>query len=366
MTWRAFIIGILFVAGIALLEPYVSHGKGWGGFSSTSFPGGAVLVLVVLAVGLNVLLRLIRRGWELTQAELMLVWCMLIVGATFPGDGIARFWYSFIAAGPYLARRADLAWEDEGALTYAPQGLVLSNNPRSFAAKQYYEGAEGRVPWRYWLRPLAHWAVFFVLLYLAVFFLTAILRRQWVESERLMFPLARVPLEFTEGSARGGLLPKLFAEKGFLIGLIAASAFRLFRAAPLFFGAESTIPLTLPMRDIFLGTPLEPMSFDNINLWPSAVGFAFLVPADVSLSIWFFYFFARFELQAAYWAGWGHYGGTYGNLMRWQQAGAYIACTVGMLWMARRHLLAVLRKAVGLARLDDSEEPIGYRLAFWG
>ena len=366
MTWRAFIIGILFVAGIALLEPYVSHGKGWGGFSSTSFPGGAVLVLVVLAVGLNVLLRLIRRGWELTQAELMLVWCMLIVGATFPGDGIARFWYSFIAAGPYLARRADLAWEDEGALTYAPQGLVLSNNPRSFAAKQYYEGAEGRVPWRYWVRPLAHWAVFFVLLYLAVFFLTAILRRQWVESERLMFPLARVPLEFTEGSARGGLLPKLFAEKGFLIGLIAASAFRLFRAAPLFFGAESTIPLTLPMRDIFLGTPLEPMSFDNINLWPSAVGFAFLVPADVSLSIWFFYFFARFELQAAYWAGWGHYGGTYGNLMRWQQAGAYIACTVGMLWMARRHLLAVLRKAVGLARLDDSEEPIGYRLAFWG
>ena len=38
-----------------------------------------------------------------------------------------------------------------------------------------------------------------------------------------------------------------------------------------------------------------------------------------------------------------------------------------MLWTARRHLLAVARTALGIGTpLDDSEEPIGYRLCFCG
>ncbi len=363
MTWRAFIIGLLFAAGIALLEPWVSWAKGWGGFSGNAFPAGAMMVLVVLTLGLNVILKLARRGWELSQAELMLVYCMLIVAATFPGDGLARFWFSFTAAPPYLAERPDVYWEEDGALTYAPEALVLSKRPGDVAARRYFEGRSPGVPWSRWARPLAHWAVFFVLLYLAVFFLFAILRRQWAESERLMFPLARVPLEFTEEAAGRGLLPRLFSEKGFMAGLIFSLGFRLFRALPLFFGADSGISISIPFHDMFLGTPLEPMGFANVDLWYSAVGFAYLVPADVSLSIWFFYFFARAELQTAHWLGYGHLGGA---LMAWQQAGAYIAFTVGVLFMARRHLWAVAGKALGLKRMDDAREPVPYRFAFYG
>lgn len=363
MTWRAFIIGLLFAAGIALLEPYVSWAKGWGGFSGNAFPGGAVMVLVLLTVGVNVVLKLVRRRWAFRQAELMLVWCMLIVAATFPGDGLARFWFSFTAAPPYLARRTDIAWEEDGALTHAPEGLLLSKKPYSTAAEQYYEGGARSVPWGHWAEPLLRWLIFFVLLYLTIFFLFAILRRQWVESERLMFPLARVPLEFTEESAAGRLLPRLFSEKGFVLGMAVALGFRLFRAFPLFFGADSTIPLSMPLKDIFSGTPLQPMAFQNVSLWVSAIGFAYLVPADVSLSVWFFYFFARFERQTVYWMGYGNLGGP---LMQWQQCGAYIAFTLGVLYMARRHLWTVVRKAVGVGEADDSEEPVPYRWAFWG
>ena len=67
-----------------------------------------------------------------------------------------------------------------------------------------------------------------------------------------------------------------------------------------------------------------------------------LAPADVSLSVWFFYWVARCELLGASWAGWGQHGGTYGNIMSWQQVGAYVAFAVAMLFMARRHLLAAL------------------------
>lgn len=52
--------------------------------------------------------------------------------------------------------------------------------------------------------------------------------------------------------------------------------------------------------------------------------------------------------------------------MRWQQFGAYIAFTVGMLYMARRHLARVVKRAIGRGEADDSDEPLGYRGAFWG
>ena len=365
MTLRAFVIGILLVAGFSSLEPISAHGRGWGGFGGSTFPASAVLVLVVLSLVVNGVLRLVKRGWELKRPELMLVWCMVTVGTTYPAV-YGRHLYAQMASGPYMARRADLAWEEDGALTHAPEGLVLSKSPTSVAARQYFEGSEGRVPWRYWLKPLANWSLFFVLLSIAVFCMTGIARRQWVESERLMFPLARVPLEFAEAGAGGGLLPRVFSEKGFRMGLIFTAGFRLFRAIPLFFGSENTIPLTIPMRQVFAGTPLAPMSFDDISFWPQAVGFAFLVPADVSLSVWFFYWVARTELLATSWLGLADIGGTYGPLMAWQQAGAYIALTVGMLIMARRHLAAVFFKALWLRPADDSEEPVPYRFAAWG
>ena len=365
MTLRAFVVGVLLVAGFSSLEPYSGFGHGWGGFGGSTFPASAVLVLVVLSLVVNAILRLARRGWEFKRSELMLVWCMVTVGTTYPAV-YGRHLYAQMATGPYMARRADLAWEEDGALTHAPEGLVLSKSPKSVAARQYFEGSDGRVPWRHWVGPLGNWFLFFVLLSVAVLCAVGIARRQWSESERLMFPLARVPLEFSEGGAEGGFLPRLFSEKGFQMGLIFTGAFRLLRALPLFFGGTSTIQIMLPMRRIFAETPLAAMSFDDITFWPQAVGFAFLVPADVSLSVWFFYWVARMELLATSWLGLGNIGGTYGSLMGWQQAGAYIAITVGMLIMARRHLAAVFLKALWLRSADDSAEPIPYRLAAWG
>jgi len=369
LSWRAFFIGLILVAVVSLLDPYTSLAKGWGWLNTTAFPNSAVLGLVVLVLVVNVLVKLVRDRWALSQAELMLVWCMMIVAAVMPSAGFGRFWYSLLAGGPYLARRADFDWEEPGgALAEAPERLVLTKDPRSVAAERYFEGSRGEapVPWHVWLRPLAWWGLFLLFLYLAVFFLCAILRRQWVEVERLMFPLARVPLEFSEGSAGKGLLPDAFTSRAFLAGVITTAAFRLVRDLPLFFGAESSMSLAIPLQDVLRGTPLYYMYFENFDIWLSAIGFAFLVPADVSLSVWFFFLFSRGELLVAHWLALPEAGNTYGPMMQWQQVGAYIAFTIGALFMARRHLGAVVRKAFGRGGVDDSDEPVPYAVAFWG
>jgi len=369
MTWRAFIIGLLGVAAFSLLDPYTSFIKSYGWLTASCFPASAVVVLVAVGVGLNVLIKLVRRSWALSRAELMLVWCMMIVGAVIPCEGIGRYWYSLIAGPPYMARRTDLYWEDDGSLAHVPADLVLSKDPKSVAAKQYFEGTPegGRVPWGVWIRPLLAWSVFLMVLYMAVFFLCGIIRRQWVDVERLMFPLARVPLEFTEGSAGGGLLPSAFTNKAFVVGVICSAAFRLLRALPLFFGKDAGIPLALPIGDVFMETPLQFADFHNFEVWPSAIGFAYLVPADVSLSVWFFFLFSRAELYVAHELAIPRAWNTWSPFMSWQQVGAYASFVVAMVWLARKHLWAVTRKALGLAAgPDDAGEPIGYRLAFWG
>ncbi len=63
---------------------------------------------------------------------------------------------------------------------------------------------------------LGTWGIFVALYYAGTFFLGGILRRQWVDYERLLFPLARFPLEVTAGAAGRGLLPEVFRNRAFL------------------------------------------------------------------------------------------------------------------------------------------------------
>ncbi|MCK4375432.1 MAG: hypothetical protein KAX19_08890, partial [Candidatus Brocadiae bacterium] len=369
--WRAFFIGLLSVAFIAAITPWNDFGRGNTYLTGSHFPAGVVAILLVLTLVVNVGLKLIRRAWAFRQSELMLIWCMMIVACAVPASGLMRFWFPMCAAPAYYAARPDLAWEDN-VLKEVPADLVLTKDPRSVAARKFFEGTPSgetvRIPWGRWVRPMASWGVFTLLFYCATFCMSGILRRQWVESERLLFPLARVPLEFTADAGKPHLLPALVRSKPLVVGVIASLAFALIRSAPLLAGAEQGWRPEVPVPAILWGTPLEHMGIWAAHVYPIAIAFAFLVPSDISLSIWLFFLFTRSEMQVSHWLGrpigWG---GPSGHFMAWQEAGSYIVFVLMMLWAARRQLLTVFRKAVGLGDgVDDSDEPLGHRLAFYG
>ncbi len=370
MTWRAFIIGMVGVIGLCLLTPVNDFALGNTFLTGNHFPVGVFFFLLILTLGVNVLIKLVRARWALRQAELMLVWCMMLVSATVPASGLMRYWFPTAASAPYLAQRQDLFWEDD-VLKVAPDGILLSKDPKSVAAKMFYLGTPDgeviRVPWGRWTKVIVNWGIHVWLYYLATFFLCGLLRRQWVESERLIFPLARVPLEFTEGSGERRLLPRLICSRAFLFGALVTLVFGIIRLSPLFFGAEEGWRVRFPINQVFADTEWWRMHIADGWVFPIGIGFAFLVPSDISLSIWVFYIFTCIEIQAAYYIGRPLEGGPWGPFMKWQQAGAFVVFAVGMLWTARRHLWAVLKKATGRdPTVDDSDEPIGYRLGFWG
>jgi len=370
MTWRAFIIGMLGVIGLCLLVPINDYALGNTYLTGNHFPVGVFSFLLVLTLVVNVAVKLVRARWALRQSELMLVWCMMLVSSTLPASGLMRYWFPTAAAAPYLAQRADLFWEDD-VLKQAPPGILLSKDPKSVAARKFYEGTPAgekvRVPWQSWTRVIVTWGIFIWLYYLATFFLCGLLRRQWVDSERLIFPLARVPLEFTQGAGEPALVPSIMRSRAFIVGATLTVLFGLVRLSPLFFGAEEGWRPRVPINQVFSETDWWFIHIADGWIFPIGIGFAFLVPGDISLSMWVFYLFTCGEILTAHWVGRPLEGGPWGPFMQWQQAGAFVALAIGMVWKARRHLWQVFRKATGIGRpVDDSAEPIGYRLGFWG
>ncbi len=370
VTWRAFIIGLLGVIGLNLLVPVNDYRVGNTFLTGFHFPPGVFFFLFILTLGVNGLLRLLRRAWMLTHPELMLIWCMMLVSSTVPASGLMRSFLPAMTSAPYLSQRPELFWRDD-VLKSAPKGILLTNDPKSPAARKFFEGTSlgepVRVPWGQWGRTFATWGVYVALFCLATFFLTGMLRRQWVESERLMFPVARVPLEFTEGAQEGRLLSSATRSTAFLLGALATLIFGAIRLAPLLFGADEGTRVAIPFAQIFSETALDYVNIYDGKIYPLAIGFAFLVPSDVSLSIWFFYIFMCVQIIIAYSIGQPLEGGRSGPFLQWQQAGAFLALTIGLLYMARRHLWNVLKSSLGSSRAeDDSDEPIRYSWALWG
>ncbi len=368
MTWRAFIIGLLAVVLIAALAPYNDWDLGNTYITGCHFPPGPFFLLLVLTLGANLLLKLVKKAWALRQPELMLIWCMMIVGSTVPSSGLMRVFFSVQAAPAYFTGQPH-HWR---VMQELPDSLVPAKRQRAVVVYKFYQGVE-EPGWkllvrygRRWMPSVARWLVFVMLFYVATLFLGGMLRKQWVESERLIFPLARVPLELTEGSGKEALLPPLVRDKAFLVGFVLTALFAFIQAAPVIAGKDAGWLPSLPIDSVLYGTPLGNMEIWSANIFPLAAGIGFLVPADVALSVWFFFMFTRMELQVSHWIG-RPMDGSYGKWMQWQHAGAFIVFFLMMFWSARRHLIAVAKKALGLDRtIDDSAEPISYRVGFLG
>src|SRR5262249_58097350 len=80
---------------------------------------------------------------------------------------------------------------------------------------------------RDWALPVAAWTTFLLLLFVTSLSVNALLRRRWVEGERLTFPLVVLPLEMTRGGGETAFWRNRRMWLGFLLagGLEAVDFF---------------------------------------------------------------------------------------------------------------------------------------------
>lgn len=233
---------------------------------------------------------------------------------------------------------------------------------------RYTGPSTGRVVMNAWLWPLMLWAAFFLGICIMVFCIMTILRKQWVEKEKLLFPITKVPIELVQGLDDKGnpLLRNKLLWFGVLLPILVG-AYRYFAfQTKLMPELPQGIPggLTLPQN----------IAHTYLNLLGVVVGFTYLVNLDISFSLWFFHLLGLSEtgffnfIQFGTSAGKDFYSFGTHSYVNHQSVGGGIALVVIGLWFARKHLWAVLKKALGfnVPELDDADEPVSYRFAVLG
>jgi len=362
---RAILMGAMGVAVACFLAHYSAYVVHSSRVVFAHLPMAAMLVVVFLVLPATFLLHRFVPGLRLSRGDSIVVFCMVWIGATIPAANFAGLLIATIAA-PYYFATSENRWA-QYFHPYLPRWALPSSAGE--AMTWFFEGKPvgEATPWSVWIIPLIWWGLFLAALSLVGICVVAILRKQWVDKERLPFPLAEVPLALSEEDPKLGI-PKVFRNRQFLIGMAIPLAIILWNIGTYFVPQFPEIPIGQHRR-MRLGRYVPSI---NVKVNFFCIGLAYFTNLDVLLSIWLFYVLNLFQMgifnRTGFTIGssdmWGSRGGA---SFGWQNFGAFTAMTLISLWVARKQLADVFRKATRSAPdVDDSDELLCYRTAFWG
>jgi len=370
VTFRAVVLGFLLVAAATVWSAYNVHILWSSGLSMEFFPVSAGFIFFALLL-LNTLVKVVERKLPgtrhiaLTGRELLTILIMLLVGSTIPTRGLVGNWIGHLACAKYWADAIN-QWE-RYLLPHLPWWGAVTDQP---TAEAIYDGViPGRPkPWGTLATPIFWWFGFFFALMAVNFFVVAILRRQWVEEERLTFPIAEVPVEMVRGMDTRGSIPAILKNRLFWFGMLFPVVHIGLRILHFQFPAVPGDPLRIMIwgSQLPLGFPRIWIQFD----WAVA-GFAFFSKLDILFSLVLFYWL--YFVEQVIFTRRGISLGPAEKLFAWgspvgyQMMGALFVMVLISLWLGRRHLKRVFIKAFRPSHdYDDSGELVSSRTAVFG
>lgn len=327
-----------------------------------SLMAAAFFPLIVL-MGLNALLRrwAPRSAWA--RGEMLTVYAMLATTVGLAGGGFVPFLAGTMPAPTYFATSQN-HWENWFRFL---KPFVTVTDPE--AVRTFYEGQSRFFTPDHldaWGLPILFWSVFILVLLSWGYCVNTLLRRAWMDQEKLLFPIAQIPLEVTRDDV------PFWRNRVFWLGAALTAALETLNS--LHFTFYPTMPFfhvkpddTLNIMQYMTQPPWNSLGYFSLAFYPLAIGLTFLLSAEIGFSCWFFYFVCKVELLLSTIYGF-HDAGAPPAMSRvpylWEQAtGAWVGLAVLSLYGARRHLGAAVRKAVTGQGLDDRQEPLSYRTA---
>lgn len=360
-TFRSILIGLIVVLTVCLGAPLSIWMVGSTEITWSFFPIGVGLPFVLLVLG-NAVIKKLRRSLALTPPELMTIVVMGLVAS-----GIPIFMVGLLLAipsKPYYGATPENGWE--GLIQpFLPNWAIPSSE--GGAMRYFYEGLPqgAGIPWAAWLGPLAWWLGLILAIYFLCFCVVVILRRQWMEHERLVFPVTEIPRLLTEDD--GSALPPLLRAKTFWLGCSVPLIIILFNCISFWQPGfpQVQVHIAYPI-ELFRGAPTL-----LLQIYFPIIGFVYLISTPISFSVWFFYLLSLAGTALVNWLGVTIQPDSFmyspHTQLQWTSSGAFVAMVVLSLWMARYHLAAVYRTVMrGTQELDDRDEMIPYWLAVWG
>ncbi len=361
MTKRALLIGIA-LSTLANLWPAYSSLIVQSSRADHMHLSVGMLIPFVILLLVNVVLE--SRGRGLSPSELLTVCCMSMVASWMQGEGLSGYLLGVITAPHYFASPEN-RWE-ELLLQYLPSWAII---PDRDLVRGFYEGLPPgqSVPWSAWVTPAFWWSLLIVSVLIVNLCVSVLFRKQWMDYEKLAFPIASALLQLTGASGESGKLSVLLKHRLFRIGFAITFCIFCWNITTWFITGLPLFPILSgrPGKYIFTLSPHIPNVIFAFSLMTFTFGY--FTRSEVLFSIWFFHFLAI--VQAGIFNRLGYDFGSsdpwcsFHPAVGWQGFGGMIVLVGWGLWTARAHFRDVWRHTIGKASGGDSEELMSYRTA---
>lgn len=369
VTARILGLSLLLIGAMCWWITYSEIRTGTTEITCTALPIGVVFTLFVVC-SLNTAYARRHPERALRPSELAILYVLVAVGSSVAGIGMIGFLTPGIA---------NPLWYTNENWTQFAQNVPASWAPRDpEAVRAYYLGNSTLYTWshiRAWLPPLFTWCGFLLLILCMMLCFAALLRRQWIEHERLNFPITYVPIAMTvQSGGFSGLMQNRTLLFGFLVPVVIQSVNNLNWLFPVI----PSIPVKpigpLELGPWFTSPPWNAIGSLPLSFHPNTIGLAYLLTTDVSFSCWFFHLLRKglevYCVAVGYRGGGASAASARMPYTQEQGAGAWLCLAFLTLWMARAHLRTILQTAFSpqnpKSKIQPQEEGMSYRTAVLG
>ncbi|MCW3099002.1 MAG: hypothetical protein JWL77_4620 [Chthonomonadaceae bacterium] len=371
VTFRILLISIvlIFVNCYWVIEVegiwHSNHATAMSLFWNTTF-----FLLLLVLFNIFVLKKYVPR-FAFSQGELITSYAMMNIASALAGHDSLQLGIPAVEGFPiwFQSQQSSLGWDKFN--THFPDWAMVKDLN---ILKPLYEGTGSSILYTKphlmaWAGPVFLWCCFILALGSVMICMNVVLRKQWMENEKLSYPLVQLPIAMTKD---GGTL-EFFRNKPFWIGIIAGSSLDVWNGLATLYPNLPLIPVRHDygphdLGQFFQSYPMNAMGGLPLPLYPFIIALGYFLPLDLSFSLWFFFLFKKglLVLSAVLGVEPGQLS-TFPYLTQ-QSFGAWFTIIGVALWTARHHFRKVWEKALhpSSAVLDDSAEPMTYRAALLG
>ncbi len=376
-TLKAIVLGLVGVVLINALADFNDEHLKSTLLVGNHLPIGVYFIILFLAVVWNPVCKLVSNRLVLNTRELVLVLCLMLVGAWTPTSGFYRYFQKQLIL-PWFKASAHKTWDQYQVLDNLPRKLFpLEADKKDPMYDSVYTGfltglgnehiwpwskeltrppvdpttgkaIAGQSIWGAWLRPMIYWGPLLICFSVTVLALSLLVHRQWAHHEQLSYPLAQISLAIISRE-KERKLPDIFYSRLFQWGMGVVLMLHMLRLASAWFG-ESTFPdiklvWNMRVQDLFptllkSGAPFWYLA--NVRVFFTIIGVAYFLPSAMGLSMGICNIVLAVILCQLYLA---RGVPASGENLEMSRAGAYFGYALILLYTGRNYFAAVLRKA---------------------
>ena len=343
VRYRAFVVSIILIPINIYWNVQMELVRYSGLPTTISLFFNVIFNLLVLSLA-NIGIKRLFRKTLFKSGELSIIYVMLSIASGIGGHSMMQILPPMLGH-PFWFATEENDWKNL-FWRYLPEWLTV-NDKRALAG--YYEG-DTLYKIEYftaWLIPVLSWFSIIFIILLIMLCLNVIIRRQWVENEKLSYPIIQLPTEMTNS--------RFYFNRWMWIGFILVAIVDILN------GLHFLIP-NIPQvfsKRYYLNLSSEPfLAMGNLPfaLYPFVIGLGFLIPLDLSFSCWFFFWFWKLQLIVGQMVGLSHLPGF--PYLHSQAIGGYIGVTLVALYVSRFHLLLVIKQVLAQSSIANSRNQI--------